>query len=289
MSSIAYPHVTYKEGFCGWCGEETLLYRNGKPKKWCSDYCGTSASSFRKTGRIAPLPEDRKAPVTHCLYCGDELQVTAKSRATKKYCNDSCSLKYRRSNNPRYRKLAREWAQKNAARDEAAKPPKPRCAHCGDELARRRSDWKFCSKPKCKRASNVDLVASSPRCDEPKCFRPRVAHGLCGTHYTRKWHALNPEVSQKIRSKSRRKRRAMELEAFVEDVDMDVLLERDGWVCGICNGDIPKSATYPDLLSPSLDHVVPLARGGKHEYANAQAAHYGCNSAKQDKVDFVMS
>ena len=122
MSSIAYPHVTYKEGFCGWCGEETLLYRNGKPKKWCSDYCGTSASSFRKTGRIAPLPEDRKAPVTHCLYCGEELQVTVKSRATKKYCNDSCSLKYRRSNNPRYRKLARERAQKNAARAEAAKP-----------------------------------------------------------------------------------------------------------------------------------------------------------------------
>lgn len=224
-----------------------------------------------------------------CRGCGNELPALKRQGNPRKWCSEACRVRFYRENTPGHKARRSERERARAARVESDKPPKPRCVHCGDELARRRADWRFCGKPACKRVSASELVASSTRCDEPKCFRPRVAHGLCGTHYTRKWHALNPEASQKIRSKSRRKRRAMELEAFVEDVDMAVLLERDGWVCGICNEDIPKSATYPDLLSPSLDHVVPMARGGKHEYANAQAAHYGCNSAKQDKVDFVMS
>jgi 5-methylcytosine-specific restriction endonuclease McrA len=29
-----------------------------------------------------------------------------------------------------------------------------------------------------------------------------------------------------------------------------------------------------------IDHVIPLARGGEHSYANAQAAHGPCNMRK---------
>jgi 5-methylcytosine-specific restriction endonuclease McrA len=33
-----------------------------------------------------------------------------------------------------------------------------------------------------------------------------------------------------------------------------------------------------------LDHIVPLARGGEHSYANTQPAHPTCNRRKGAKV-----
>jgi 5-methylcytosine-specific restriction endonuclease McrA len=37
-------------------------------------------------------------------------------------------------------------------------------------------------------------------------------------------------------------------------------------------------------MSPTIDHILPLARGGTHEPSNVQAAHFGCNAAKGARV-----
>lgn len=34
--------------------------------------------------------------------------------------------------------------------------------------------------------------------------------------------------------------------------------------------------------SYTLDHIIPLAAGGAHTYANVQLAHFLCNSRKSD-------
>ncbi|NEA63940.1 HNH endonuclease [Streptomyces sp. SID12488] len=39
----------------------------------------------------------------------------------------------------------------------------------------------------------------------------------------------------------------------------------------------------PSPMAPTLDHIVPLARGGSHEPANVQAAHFLCNNKKNDR------
>jgi 5-methylcytosine-specific restriction endonuclease McrA len=57
-------------------------------------------------------------------------------------------------------------------------------------------------------------------------------------------------------------------------------LLRDGWVCGICKGEIDPEKVWPDRGAFSLDHIVPLARGGKHVLENVQPAHSGCNHKK---------
>ena len=58
------------------------------------------------------------------------------------------------------------------------------------------------------------------------------------------------------------------------------IYERDNWICGICGEEIDRNAPHRSYLSASIDHVVPLARGGTHTPANVQAAHFGCNSKK---------
>lgn len=56
-------------------------------------------------------------------------------------------------------------------------------------------------------------------------------------------------------------------------------------VCGICGTPVDFSIKYPAPLSPCIDHIVPIARGG-HPSAieNLQLAHWICNRQKSDKL-----
>jgi len=64
---------------------------------------------------------------------------------------------------------------------------------------------------------------------------------------------------------------------------MDVF-ERDGWVCGLCDTPVDPSLNYPDRMSVSLDHIVPVSLGGMHSMANVQCAHLFCNLSKNNRV-----
>ncbi|MCK4818291.1 HNH endonuclease [bacterium] len=57
------------------------------------------------------------------------------------------------------------------------------------------------------------------------------------------------------------------------------IYERDRWKCGICFKKVNKNLKYPNPMSASLDHIVPLALGGTHTRDNVQLAHLKCNIA----------
>lgn len=63
-----------------------------------------------------------------------------------------------------------------------------------------------------------------------------------------------------------------------------VVFRRDRWRCGICGGKVDPHCEFPDPLSPSLDHIMPLSRGGEHTMRNLQLAHLGCNIRKRDRI-----
>ena len=76
------------------------------------------------------------------------------------------------------------------------------------------------------------------------------------------------------------RRKALLLAAPTEVIDRLRVFVDDGWICGICSTAIEPSLQWPDPLSASLDHVIPLAAGGHHVLTNAQAAHLRCNMSK---------
>lgn len=63
------------------------------------------------------------------------------------------------------------------------------------------------------------------------------------------------------------------------------IFERDGFVCGICDEPVDMGLKFPDSMSASLDHVIPLSRGGGHVRANVRLAHLGCNARKCARLD----
>ncbi len=56
-------------------------------------------------------------------------------------------------------------------------------------------------------------------------------------------------------------------------------------VCGICGQPVDFTKKYPDPLSPCIDHIIPIAKGGHpSDIDNLQLAHWYCNRQKSDKL-----
>jgi 5-methylcytosine-specific restriction endonuclease McrA len=58
------------------------------------------------------------------------------------------------------------------------------------------------------------------------------------------------------------------------------IASEDGDRCGICGEQVDLDMVWPDLLHPSIDHIVPKALGGTHDRSNLQLAHFLCNVRK---------
>ena len=69
----------------------------------------------------------------------------------------------------------------------------------------------------------------------------------------------------------------------IEPFDRESVFDRDGWNCYLCHLPVDRQASAFDPHSATVDHVVPLSRGGEHSMRNARTAHLRCNSAKQDR------
>lgn len=68
-----------------------------------------------------------------------------------------------------------------------------------------------------------------------------------------------------------------EREKMTKSIRYDVL-KRDNYKCKICG----KSGDESKL---TVDHILPVAKGGKTEMSNLQTLCHDCNAGKRDKVD----
>lgn len=125
---------------------------------------------------------------------------------------------------------------------------------------------------------------------QPKHKRQRCCcerHGKIHSH--RLYRAAGKEVREPWGDKRREayhRRRALRKAASTGvPVRFGEIAERDEWVCGICDKPVDPKTLYPDPMSPSLDHVIPLTKGGAHDPSNVQLAHLVCNTAKGDRLD----
>jgi 5-methylcytosine-specific restriction endonuclease McrA len=81
-----------------------------------------------------------------------------------------------------------------------------------------------------------------------------------------------------------RRRRALRKKVRVERYAAAEVFARDGWVCQLCNAQVDRSTVWPDGMSLSIDHVVPISLGGDDVISNVQTAHLACNIRKGNRV-----
>lgn len=143
----------------------------------------------------------------------------------------------------------------------------------------------------------IDALTCSPRCgnkrrdrsptnlcSETDCDRGVRAKGLCNMHWRRIARAEGREANpvwDARRAANWKKRSALKKGApNAEQIVYRDVFDRDGWSCGICSEPVDPATDWPDPLSASLDHILPLSKGGPHTMANVQLAHLDCNLRK---------
>ena len=74
---------------------------------------------------------------------------------------------------------------------------------------------------------------------------------------------------------------------FDETITLRALIARDNGICQICGmptdgGDIVNG--HIGRMYPTLDHIIPLSKGGAHTWDNVQLAHMHCNAGKCNRM-----
>ena len=74
-------------------------------------------------------------------------------------------------------------------------------------------------------------------------------------------------------------------------VTLSKIVERDKHICKLCGRKVNESdyvyvgeTFIAGNDYPSIDHIIPLSKGGLHQWDNVQLAHRLCNSVKCDKL-----
>lgn len=106
---------------------------------------------------------------------------------------------------------------------------------------------------------------------------------FCCTNCANKFHNRKKEL--------RRRKRILENGDVDYDITLDKLAHRDGMTCHICGEKVDwndyntlEGCFYVGYSYPSIDHVVPISKGGRHVWANVKLAHHHCNTLKSNMV-----
>lgn len=114
---------------------------------------------------------------------------------------------------------------------------------------------------------------------------------VCGKETSRRKYCSDKCCDKAMNKKKEIKRREVIRERLVDnDITVRGLYKRDGGICYLCG----KPCRLDDYITtdqavvcgdwyPSIDHVVPLAKGGEHSWENVRLAHRKCNSLKSDR------
>lgn len=214
--------------------------------------------------------------VRACPGCGAELPPPHPGGGRpRKWCSQICHTRTLRASSEyaeRERTVGLEYRRRKRA-EQLAENPLPACPFCGKTVSSHKAIT--CGTRACQYKLHLSKAAE---CSLDGCNRPAQARGLCGSHYSAEWARANPDR----KSAGAGRYRARKLAAFVEDVIPSDVFERDRWTCHICGKKISRNLKFPDVMSATVDHVIPLSRGGEHSMQNVRAAHMGCNCSKRN-------
>lgn len=97
----------------------------------------------------------------------------------------------------------------------------------------------------------------------------------------RAWKRANPQKVNDYEARRHARKRANGCGEPYARLDIAF---RDGWLCHLCGHAIDPSATVLRETF-TVDHVIPLSKGGADAPHNLKAAHFGCNAAKSNRQE----
>lgn len=256
---------------CPECG--TPFLKDHWRRAFCSARCSGRVKKRRLKGHV-PLGTKRPAVCKHCAA-----RFQAGTQTKQIFCSKTCKIDAHsgRPVGPTFRPAAKTPCE----------PPKTVCQYragycegCGKVYGHRGT------RPAC---SEKCAALAQGMSQHRAAGRVTTCAG-CSTQFCPMYGSSLAQLCapcadlrvRAARSAAKALRRAMHRGANGgERFDPLEVLRRDRWRCKLCGRKTPerKRGSYDDD-APELDHIVPVALGGKHTRANTQCACRACNSAK---------
>lgn len=219
--------------------------------------CKKCGEEFTPKARNQQYCED--CHYTECAFCGKKIKLdSVGNKRPKKFCSKECYYSYRKENyngenHPLWKGGKKKFTCKN-------------CEEVFYDYPSR--DREFCSKE----------CASSYKWKGDK--NPNWKGGLTNTkekkrEYQRKWWKNHPE---KLRHKKRRRY------ARKKGADGDYTLKEWKELKEKFNHKCPKCGKEEPEIELTVDHIVPLSKGGNNDIDNIQPLCRKCNAQKCDDV-----
>lgn len=263
---------------CIVCGKEFHSQSDRTHISYCSDVCRRKAN-----------PDRHRRFKHQCRKCGNDFYGNKQQR----YCSLTCRPVAVRHENERIcqRCGARYYGKTTATLCNVCKTCKlgsytkvsfKTCIKCNkDYVARNNHPSKTGTCKQClddrKKANNTYQCVVCGKTME-------IAEGLGAPRKTCSDQCLK-ESQRAHGKKGRRIRRQHFGENKKENVISIKVFERDNWICHICGKKTLKtkigSCDHPK--SPTLDHIIPVSRGGSHTYDNIKCACRSCNNKKGNR------
>lgn len=268
---------------CIVCGSE---FESKMPwGKYCSSKCShkmwhpkTKEEKERLDKSRKEHTDSLKKPGTYiCEWCGKEFSRPNKPWDTFRFCSRECS--YASLANRKKKRLERKEIEKQ--KNSVTRV----CAFCGKEFQSCDSRLiKYCSY-ECRDMAHAPKPKIRKPEPEPKRYIKICKQ--CGVEFVAKKKNVkccSAECSRK--NANHRHDHRLDGKIVDNDISLTKVAKRDKNICQLCGQKVNWSADCNSNDYPSIDHVVPLACGGLHEWGNVQLAHRGCNSNKSDSFLF---
>lgn len=291
------PDGANMEKVCKYCGKR--FEARDRRKIYCSDKCKDIAIRIKNGVRCNTNPEPYHKV---CKVCGKPYETFRDNSAT---CSSECSAKYRNARHVpkiRSKSINNIEARVNAKHGERfeyvshrRKRIKLKCKICGNVIERAEStvrqkniSCEYCreekglidARQKMMRFFDALIYAKTPR----KC--EVCGKEFCSPYPTQKYCSETCKIKKNGRSyRSRCRHYGVYYDPTVTYVEV---IKRDNGTCKICGKvcdphDTRWGSIGPDF--PTVDHIIPLAKGGTHTWDNVQCVCAICNSYKRDLVD----
>lgn len=255
-------------GKCVICGES--VPPSNRQRLTCSKECN------RRRGIENAKRNNRKLVQKSCRVCG----ALFTGRAARTCCSPQCAKATFKS---RSLTATCQWCGKSFV------PAKPRhSTFCGRQCCFHAKGF----RQRIRQASRLFVRSiARKRSPAPKRAIVRLCR-ICKTETPAKgkWYCLHCKADRTRECKAHNRRmyghcrkhrqRCERFGVLYTPINPRKVFDRDRWICQLCNRKVQKAWDVNDNRSPELDHVMPLSRGGTHEWHNVQCSCRGCNGDK---------
>lgn len=249
--------------------------------------CSNACRTWRRRHPGVPRPLGSQS--YQCELCSKQFTRDKVCGKRPRFCNDTCWEAFRHRQRPfgEWRKAdpypPREFICEDCgtgSRDSGHGPAATRCIPCSSaHAARADAAWQRRNVGRAYRTKAAWAEANRDACRA----RLRAFYRAHPERY-RAYQIANADRVRGWKRDRENRRRARKASVASEVFTSQEIFDRDRWVCGICQQVVDPSIRWPDGRSASLDHVLPISRGGPHTRANVQLAHLSCNMQKGASV-----